>query len=218
MADPARPARGGIDLAGAAVLDVGAGSGRLLHRLVEFGAARGAGVEFMPARVAAARERYPRLEVVEGDASPPVRRRTFDLVTQFTCLSSIFDPALRRAVAAEMWRVVRPGGAVLSYDLRPSPAPIAAAGTGARPRATLRRPAVDAGRAAGAAEVRGLFPGEELVSRAVSLNVALPAALRARRGVALALGAIPRCGRTTSAVIRRPPAQRASTSESSSAA
>jgi len=210
----------GVELAGAAVLDVGAGSGQLLHRLVEFGAARGAGVELMPARVAAARERYPGLEVVEGDASNlPYDDGTFDLVTQFTCLSSILDPALRRAVAAEMWRVLRPGGAVISYDLRPSPAPIAAAGT------VLRRRAQRSGgqlwtpvEPLGAAEVRGLFPGEELVSRAVSLNVALPAALRARRGVALALGAIPALRSHHLAVIRRPAVQRASTSESSSAA
>jgi glycosyltransferase involved in cell wall biosynthesis/SAM-dependent methyltransferase len=210
----------GIDLDGAAVLDVGAGSGQLLHRLVEFGAARGAGIELMPSRVAVARERYPALEIVEGDASKlPYADASFDLVTQFTCLSSILDRALRRAVAAEMWRVLRPGGAVLSYDLRPSPAPIAAVGTALRRRGQRSGgPLWTPVEPLGAAEVRALFPGEHVVSRAVSLNVALPAGLRARRGVALALGAVPALRSHHLAVIRRPGAQRASTSESSSAA
>ena len=47
----------------------------------------------------------------------------FDLVTHFTCLSSVLDPGLRAAIAAEMWRVVRPGGVVLSFDMRPAPWP-----------------------------------------------------------------------------------------------
>ena len=39
----------GASLAGATVLDVGSGSGLLLHRLVEVGAARGVGVDLMDA-------------------------------------------------------------------------------------------------------------------------------------------------------------------------
>jgi glycosyltransferase involved in cell wall biosynthesis/SAM-dependent methyltransferase len=196
----------GIELGGAAVLDVGAGSGQLLHRLAEFGAARAVGVELMAARAAAARERYPNLEMLEGDAADlPLEDAAFDLVTQFTCLSSILDPALRRAVAAEMWRVLRPGGAVLSYDLRPSPAPIAAVGSALRRRAQRTGgPLWTPVEPLGADELRALFPGEEVVGRTVSLNVALPAGLRSRRGLALALGAVPALRSHRLAILRKP--------------
>ena len=45
---------------------------------------------------------------------------SFDLVSQFTVFSSILDPAVKQQVAAEMRRVVRPGGKILWYDLRKS--------------------------------------------------------------------------------------------------
>ena len=96
------------------VLDVGAGAGYYLHRLREFGLEDGVGVELMDERVAEARRRYPALDVRQGDASDlPFADGEFDLVTQFTVLSSILDPTLRRAVAAEMSASrARPGGSV----------------------------------------------------------------------------------------------------------
>jgi SAM-dependent methyltransferase len=42
----------------------------------------------------------------------------FDLVFQLTAFSSILDDGMRRAVAREMARVLRPGGVVVSYDFR----------------------------------------------------------------------------------------------------
>jgi hypothetical protein len=39
-------------------------------------------------------------------------------VTQFTVFTSILDPALKRAIAREMLRVLRPGGAILWFDFR----------------------------------------------------------------------------------------------------
>ncbi len=108
----------GVPLTGAAVLEVGSGSGYFAHRLFEYGAASAAGIDLMEARVEAARERYPTLELVAGDAGAlPWQDGAFDVVTQFTCLSSILDPEVRARVAAEMWRVLRPGGAVVSYDI-----------------------------------------------------------------------------------------------------
>ena len=44
----------GASLAGASVLDVGAGDGHLLQRMVDLGAAKGAGIELMQDRVDAA--------------------------------------------------------------------------------------------------------------------------------------------------------------------
>ena len=58
----------------------------------------------------------------EGSRLPfPAER--FDLVLTFTLFSSVRDIGLARAVAGEIARVLRPGGAVLWYDMRlPNPA------------------------------------------------------------------------------------------------
>jgi len=108
---------GGVRLEGARVLDVGAGSGYFLHRLREYGAGEAHGIDLMPERVAEGRRRYPTLELRTGSATAlPYGDGEFDLVTQFTCLSSILDDAVRLAVAREMRRVARSW--ILSFDMR----------------------------------------------------------------------------------------------------
>jgi ubiquinone/menaquinone biosynthesis C-methylase UbiE len=120
-------ARANVDLAGVRVLEVGCGGGELLSRFLDYGAGYAAGIDLMEERIAAARQRYPRLELVVGDASKlPWADGSFDLVTQFTCISSVLDPSLRAGIASEMWRVVAPGGLVLSYDMHVPPWPIRA--------------------------------------------------------------------------------------------
>lgn len=106
----------GIQLDGARVLDVGAGSGYFLHRLKEYGAGECHGIDLMEERVADGRARYPTLELRVGSATElPYDDGEFDLVTQFTCLSSILDDDVRLAVATEMRRVTR--GSILSFDM-----------------------------------------------------------------------------------------------------
>jgi SAM-dependent methyltransferase len=107
----------GVRLAGARVLDVGCGTGYFLHRLREYGAGECHGIDLMEERIAEGRERYPALELTVGSATElPYRDGEFDLVTQFTCLSSILDGDVRLAAAQEMRRVC--GGWVLSFDMR----------------------------------------------------------------------------------------------------
>jgi SAM-dependent methyltransferase len=136
------------------VLDLGCGAGGELPDLLRWGAdpARLVGCDLLPERVLAARERLPAgtlLAVADGGDLPYPSAR-FDLVLQFTVFTSVLDPALRQRIAGEMWRVLRPGGAVLWYDFRyagPNPAvrPI-------HPR-----------------EVRTLFPQGELTAQRVTL-------------------------------------------------
>src|SRR3954447_4121487 len=107
-----------VSLAGARVLDVGCGSGYFLHRLHEYGAAECHGIDLMEKRIAVGEERYPTLKLRVGSATElPYADGAFDVVTQFTCLSSILDDDVRLAVAREMRRVAT-GGWVLSFDMR----------------------------------------------------------------------------------------------------
>ena len=145
----------GVELAGARALDVGAGSGYFLHRLREYGAGGCVGIDLLEERVAAARDRYPVLDLHVGEAANlPFANGSFDLVTQFTCLSSIVDDGVRLAAAREMLRVAA-GGWVLSFDMRAS----RALGRRKPPNATQTVP-LDAG------ELRRLFGEPSLLRRA----------------------------------------------------
>jgi SAM-dependent methyltransferase len=107
-----------VALRGARVLDIGCGSGYFLHRLREYGAGECFGIDLMENRIEEARKRYPMLRFDLGSATElPYANGEFDLVTQFTCLSSILDDDVRLAVAREMRRVAADGW-VLSFDMR----------------------------------------------------------------------------------------------------
>lgn len=114
------------------ILDVGCGVGGWLAEFESWGAARSclAGIDLVEERLAVARGRLGAVvdpatgspssgaDLRRGDASSlPWADSSFDVVTQFTVFSSILDPGMRAAVAAEMLRVVRPDGVVLSYDM-----------------------------------------------------------------------------------------------------
>jgi SAM-dependent methyltransferase len=107
----------GLGLDGARVLDVGCGSGYFLHRLCEYGAGECHGIDLLEERIDEARRRYPSLELRPGTAtSLPFDDTSFDVVTQFTCLSSIVDDAVRLAAAQEMLRVSSRW--IVSLDMR----------------------------------------------------------------------------------------------------
>jgi ubiquinone/menaquinone biosynthesis C-methylase UbiE len=55
--------------------------------------------------------------IEQGDASSiELPESSFDVVLQSTVFSSILDGPFRRALAERMWRLVKPGGGILSYD------------------------------------------------------------------------------------------------------
>ncbi len=169
-------AAAGVPLADARVLDVGCGTGYYLHRLRDYGAGECHGIDLLEERVAEGRERYPALELQVGNAAElPFADGEFDLVTQFTCLSSILDDNVRLAAAQEMRRVA--GGAVLSFDLRDRGLPGRTKGA----RGTV---ALDA------AELRRLF-GEPALLRRTALRFELAQLLGRHRAVASALAALP---------------------------
>lgn len=111
-----------VDLSGIRILEVGCGTGHILERFQELGAGKAVGIDLADHRIKVAKRKYPNLFLMHGNASElPFRDNAFDMVMQFMCLSSVLDAGMRRRIAEEMWRVVRPGGVVLHYDLRPSP-------------------------------------------------------------------------------------------------
>ena len=107
------------DLTGRSILDVGCGDGWFLRRLASYGADRRllAGVDLLPERIEAGRRIDPDLDLRSADAGAlAYPDRSFDLIFQMTVFSSILDNRMRRAVASEMARVLKPGGAIVSYD------------------------------------------------------------------------------------------------------
>jgi ubiquinone/menaquinone biosynthesis C-methylase UbiE len=116
---------GVFDLTHFRILEVGCGRGHRLLDCVRWGARPQnlTGVDIMKPLLLEARSNLPAVSFILASASGlPFADAQFDAVTQFTVFSSILDAEMRRAVAQEMWRVLRPGGFVLWYDFRyPNP-------------------------------------------------------------------------------------------------
>lgn len=161
------------------ILDVGCGTGRWLLDLESLGARRDhlAGIDLSVARVAIARERlgggirgHESPDIRVGDAcSLPWDAGSFDLVFQQTMLSSILDERIRMAAAVEMVRVLRDGGAIISYDLR------------------VNNPFNRAVRGMSYRELRRLFPQMRLKTARVTL---IPQLARATAGISRLLPAL----------------------------
>jgi ubiquinone/menaquinone biosynthesis C-methylase UbiE len=74
-------------------------------------------VDLIPARLAAARVACPNVDFRLSDGSHiPFEDGSMDVATAVTVFSSILDLGVRRALFADMERVVRPGGLILIYD------------------------------------------------------------------------------------------------------
>ena len=102
------------------ILEVGCGTGEWLRDFVKWGARPEniTGIDLLADRVSKARRLCPpavRIECASA-AELPFSDGTFDLVLQSTVFTSILDPDLKRRVAAEMMRVVKPDGFILWYD------------------------------------------------------------------------------------------------------
>jgi SAM-dependent methyltransferase len=109
-------------LSGRKILEVGCGQGYWLCDFVKWGATAEnlTGIDLLPHRVAEAKARCPsgvQLEVGNG-ASLHFEDESFDIVLQATVFTSILDASVKTAVAAEMLRVLKPGGVILWYDFR----------------------------------------------------------------------------------------------------
>jgi ubiquinone/menaquinone biosynthesis C-methylase UbiE len=101
------------------LLEIGCGSGKILQEFLNFGmpSRNLYGLDLLMNRLFQAQDQSPLSQWVNADGQVvPFRSGSFDLVTQYTALSSILDPAIRERVAAEMLRILKPGGFIIWYD------------------------------------------------------------------------------------------------------
>ena len=160
-------ARAGVrSLRSMRILEIGTGTGAWLRDFIRWGARPEhlAGVEPLAAPAAEARRLCPRgVRIVRGSAAAlELEDESFDLVLQSLVFTSILDRGLRRIVAGEMRRVVRPTGLILWYDFHAN---------------NPRNPAV---RGVGRREIRALFPDATVVLRRTTLAPPLARRLAAR--------------------------------------
>jgi len=141
-------------LEGLRIADIGCGTGGWLLEFCQWGGESGnlCGIDLDPDRIAEARRRLANVDLVCGSAEVlPWADATIDVVCQATLMTSILDLGLKRRVASEMLRVLKPGGLIMWYDLRVD---------------NPRNPSV---RGIGAREIRELFPNCAISLRSVTL-------------------------------------------------
>jgi SAM-dependent methyltransferase len=103
------------------VVDIGCGHGRWLAQFLQWGADGSSlyGIDLNEARIKQAQKSIGLANLRIGDASRlPWADGAFDLVTQFTLFTSILDIKVKREIATEMLRVLKPDGLILWYDFR----------------------------------------------------------------------------------------------------
>lgn len=103
------------------LLEVGCGRGSHLIESAQWGANPRdlAGIDLLDNRIKDARKFLPGADIRCGDAQNlPWDNNSFDVVTQFTVFTSILDPRVKKTIASEMFRVLKPNGLILWYDFR----------------------------------------------------------------------------------------------------
>lgn len=100
------------------VVDFGCGYGRVLGELAEAGYDKLIGLDFSPAMIEAAREKFPEItfEQIESDKIP-LPDESVDAAILFSVLTCVPTDEGQRAIVNELHRVLRRGGLLYISDL-----------------------------------------------------------------------------------------------------
>ena len=101
------------------ILDVGCGGGHWLLNFVMLGAnfCNLAGIELLQNRVDEAKNLLPGADIRNGNAENlSWESESFDIVLQSVVFTSILDSNMKKKVAAEMIRVLKPEGLIIWFD------------------------------------------------------------------------------------------------------
>lgn len=104
------------------ILDVGCGSGGFLRFMASLGVDPDnlSGLDLMDYRIKEAKRFCPpAVNLCVADAIKlPYKDKNFNLVSQMTAFSAIFDDEIKKNVAKEMFRILKRKGYILWYDMR----------------------------------------------------------------------------------------------------
>jgi ubiquinone/menaquinone biosynthesis C-methylase UbiE len=104
------------------ILEVGCGNGHWLREFLKWGATPEnlAGIDLLPERIEQACRLSPSgIAFTNGNATElGFPDESFEIVLQATVFTSILNHAVKKRVAAEMLRVLKPDGLLLWYDFR----------------------------------------------------------------------------------------------------
>ncbi len=141
------------DLVDLRILEVGCGTGGVINEFIQLGAmpTRIVGIDLLLDRLQQASTDLPNCSWVNANGQHlPFQEKSFDLLLQFTAFSSILDLETKKDMAAEMLRVLKPGGHILWYDFIWNPTNPQTKGIGLK-------------------EIKFLFPGCELFPSRITL-------------------------------------------------
>ena len=102
-------------------IEAGCSTGYNLRMLVQWGAhpANLAGIDVNPSATAYVGLHSPEIRTHTGSAEAIAEAdESFDLSLAFTLFSSVPDDDISRGIAHELFRVTRPGGLIVVYDMR----------------------------------------------------------------------------------------------------